>query len=479
MPAKAGTTKGSQARAVQWVVVLGDFGRSPRMQYHAASLARQPETEVHVVAYGGSSPLDELQQARNVHIKTLPEPPRALKKLPRLLQLAFKVLHQLFWLLWTVLGQLPRPRNILLQTPPAIPTMAICWLAARWHRATLVIDWHNYGYTIMALTYGPQHPLVRLARAWERSWGRARGARHFCVTAAMQQDLRAKWGIEAAVLYDRPPARFRRTEVADVHALFRRLGTSLEQPRHHDFLTAAARGSSEHANGGRAQAGPEVTAMTTNGLGSFYLAFDPLGGQAAGPQLRPDRPAVVVSSTSWTPDEDFGVLLDAAVEYDRLAAAPGSGLPNLLLLITGRGPQRDMYLERVAGLTFRHVAVRSLWLEAADYPLLLGAADVGVSLHASSSGLDLPMKIVDMFGSGLPVCALAYGCISELVADGETGLLFSDAQQLGTQLAQLLAGFPGRPSELLVGLAERVRSREQALRWDENWDRVAGPVLGY
>lgn len=54
-----------------------------------------------------------------------------------------------------------RPHAAAVQLPPALPTMLVCWLAAKRHRARLVFDWHNFAYSLMALGLGRRHPLVR------------------------------------------------------------------------------------------------------------------------------------------------------------------------------------------------------------------------------------------------------------------------------------------------------------------------------
>ena len=97
------------------------------------------------------------------------------------------------------------------------------------------------------------------------------------------------------------------------------------------------------------------------------------------PSLRPDRTALLLSSTSWTADEDFGMLIDGLGMYERMAkndnaSGEQGGLPKVLMIVTGKGPLRDMYMSRIEELQKDWGWVRciSLWLDAADYPLLLG-----------------------------------------------------------------------------------------------------------
>lgn len=305
---------------------------------------------------------------------------------------------------------IPAPTAVLVQNPPSIPALAAAWLACRLRGARLIIDWHNFGYTVLAQSKGWSllHPLVVVAYAYEAVFARL-GDAHLCVTHAMAAWMQRQWGIHALPLHDMAPAFFKPPLAAAVHELLTRMPP----------LASVPSTPPQHAS----------TLLTQQGDDGHV-------------RWRNDRPAMLISSTSWTPDEDFGILLEALQTYDAAAEGRRGSLPPLLVVVTGKGPQKDMYLRRIDELQLSRVHVVTAWLEASDYPTMVGAADLGVCLHTSTSGLDLPMKVVDMFGAGVPVAAVHFPCLHELVHDGENGMVFRDAGALAEQLQAVFEGFP-------------------------------------
>lgn len=178
------------------------------------------------------------------------------------------------------------------------------------------------------------------------------------------------------MLYDRPPARFKQLDWSAKHELLQRLKLSYKEFK-------------DWAN-------KECTRITD---------YNPIEKRV---KEKPSRPAFIVSSTSWTEDEDFSILLTALDNYEQICSKKSSNLPNIVCIITGRGPLKEYYANEIKNKIWRCVEIVLPWLESEDYPKLLGTCDLGISLHKSSSNLDLPMKIVDMYGCCLPVCALRY-----------------------------------------------------------------------
>ncbi|KAH7883984.1 glycosyltransferase family 33 protein, partial [Phlebopus sp. FC_14] len=483
------------------ILVLGDVGRSPRMMYHAESFAKL-EFSTYLIGYQGklwacpralgSKPVPSLISLPHVRFCYLPEPPSVVAKLPFVLGAPLKITHQIFFILYTLMFVIPQPPEfIMVQNPPSIPTLALVWLVSRIRASKVIIDWHNLGYSILALKLGNTHPFVRIAKRFEAMFGCSAYA-HIFVTRAMQEHLVGQWNLKGhkAVLHDRPPSHFHRCSAPEVHELFLRLGPLLNSPSLRNFLPQPNT--------------PFTTQFTTTTIAPSHkpLFISPSSPYANinMPELRSDRVALLVSSTSWTPDEDFSILLDALKLYDTRAkevqihrSGVKGKLPRIWVVITGKGPLKVKYMAEVEQLQkkWEYVRCSSLWLEAEDYPLLLGSADLGICLHSSSSNLDLPMKVVDMFGCGLPVCALDFACLPELVKDGQNGLIFKDAEQLAAHMETLLTSFPGslgleklraslqRTSQAHVSLP---RQHQECLDWEwgtwaDSWSRVVKPLV--
>jgi beta-1,4-mannosyltransferase len=399
-------------------VVLGDLGRSPRMQYHAEALAAH-RIDVDVVACAGSAPHAEIRAHPRITCHLLP--PARERSLPPVLLVplaAGRAVLQALRLVWVFLVVVRKPDVILVQTPPAVPTLLVTIVAARLRGARLVIDWHNLAWAVLALAVGRRNPLVALARWYERALARHADA-HLAVSDALAAELSARWHLgPVRVLRDRPAARFAPLAPDARRALRRRLA---------DTLGLAGR-----------------------------------------------EPALIVSPTSWTRDEDFDLLLDAVRRCEALVAA--RDFPDVLVLVTGRGARRARFEAAAGSLPGQRLHVRTLWLESDEYPRVLGAADLGLCLHRSASGLDLPMKIADMHGAGLPVCALDYGpCLDEMLLHEDTGLRFADSATLARQWVELLATFP-RATELLDRLRANV-DKARGTTWRQGWEAEARGVL--
>lgn len=294
-------------------------------------------------------------------------------------------------------------------------------------RTRLVVDWHNFGYSILALKLGDAHPLVKASRLYERTFSKFPYA-NFTVTDAMAKVLKTEYRIQDPVLtlHDRP---------ADLYQ-------PLSESRRLSFLQRYSL-TKEHFN-----------AIVDN------------------------KAKLLVSSTSWTADEDFGVLLDALCTYSATATSSGLHLPELVVVITGKGPQKQYYLEKIKDLrdsnVLQMVTIYTDWLSFEDYALLLGSADLGVSLHTSSSGVDLPMKVVDMFGAGLPVTGWSkFAAWPELVTENVNGRGFQSPEQLADILRDLFDPASKQLSRLKDGAI-----LESRRRWASEWDPIAGKLFG-
>ena len=79
-------------------------------------------------------------------------------------------------------------------SPASIPTLLIVWLVCRIRGAAFVIDWHNFGYTVLGMSLGAAHPLVRIATVYERALA-STADYHICVTDAMRRWLLEHWGV--------------------------------------------------------------------------------------------------------------------------------------------------------------------------------------------------------------------------------------------------------------------------------------------
>lgn len=313
------------------VVCLGEASRSPRSLLHARSLSRLGP--VKLLAYPPAPP-DLPPRLTFVPLSTYPD--ELPRRLPNFLYYAIKATWQainLFLLLFS--GS--RVDVVLCQNPPAIPTLFVCWLYCLVVRAKFVVDWHNYAHTIMALAHDETGLFVRTA-AWLEYYFGSKADAGFCVSQAMKNDLlqnhNIQWGyvliylcslpaafrsyhiqlflfrivFRCKLLYDCPPENFHPIAVDEKHLLFSKLSKdypifNFQISKKNNKMNENVTDEEKHLFLNQIESPMpdniiERTCITEKSIKNITT-------------MRSKRPGILFSSTSWTVDEDFMILLSA------------------------------------------------------------------------------------------------------------------------------------------------------------------------
>jgi beta-1,4-mannosyltransferase len=471
------------------VLVLGDIGRSPRMQYHSRSLAELKEIDqVSVVGYEGEKPVESLRSNPKVSFRYIKPLELSFLKKISVLKAIFKGLALLL-AIFQVLWSLPAYQLIIIQNPPGIPAVIVALLISAFNRSKVLIDWHNLGFSVYEISLGKSHFLVKLSYFLEKTIC-SLAHYHLCVSKALNAWLKVNFKVTATVLYDRPGA------------FVTKYNFSLED-RHNLLLKLQL---TEKELFGKMDEELLKKASPSAGVEETIQSFKLVNNNQILPRTT-NRIALIISSTSWTADEDFSILLTAMENIETFlqqrrsasSSSPPLYFERIVCVITGKGELKSYYEQRMDTFNQKShfIKMKTRWLEFADYPKLLFCSNVGISLHTSTSGLDLPMKVLDMFGSSLPVLAKDFPTISELVQVKKNGFIFQNENDL-TALIQQLFFFTARKDQLKQkkkgakaseGSQEEEEEEEsselekmrdfcgQLESWEVNWNKVMKPIV--
>lgn len=310
------------------VFVLGDSGRSPRMQFHTWSLSNlEIVDQVILIGYSGEKLMKDINSNKVIDYRIdINVISYWLQYLPKfyLIQIFFKsiiLMVYIMLILWSF-----TPFDVLLiQNPPATPIFAaVLFLKTITFGLfniqgsnKIILDWHNLGYSMFPswrqptevskdgmLVIPKQSLFIRLARMIEIYLARLLVHQHICVSNSMQSFLQSHHQFKnVKVLHDKP---FKKTcnssSLENKHQLLEKYKLTWEELK---FPNIQYEGTIH-----------TYYANKTNKI-----------------ELHRDPPFVIVSSTSWTPDEDFDMLLESILQVDKALRETTS--QTCLVIITG------------------------------------------------------------------------------------------------------------------------------------------------
>jgi beta-1,4-mannosyltransferase len=412
----------SQSQKKIGIFVIGDIGRSPRMVNHAVEFSNIPGKSVEIVGLMETELPAQLKKS-NITVLNLPTfYLRLIKLLPSIVYLVLRMAIEFLMLIYVLFfKRFGKYELIFVQNPPAIPLLPALFFYKVAFGIPVHVDVHNFGYTLFQTT---NKRLLAIMKALEIFFIRITSSKIYTVSRKMKQVVETTWRAKnVSVLYDQPNHRvFNKFSLTETHQFLLQI----------EELKVSA----------------NETVATVKGNNSIIE--------------KSSSNLLFIVSSSWSADDNFPLLINAMALYQRVQTQN----VNLIFVFTGTGPLKSHYASILKSLQFKNIKIILQWFKTEDYPKIVACADYGISLHDSTSGCDLPIKILDYFGCEVPAIAYYYTeTISELVVPFENGFLFTTEQDLCDIFTKIVS----------PGLSTKWKFSQKT--WEKEWNGVVRPGI--
>ena len=172
----------------------------------------------------------------------------------------------------------------------------------------------------------------------------------------------------------------------------------------------------------------------------------------------PDDCRIAVTSARFVPEKGHRCLTEAAVELT-------AKYPDMYFLWLGDGPLRKDVEERIKELKLDGRIVLTGHLD--DFTLEMLGADLMVHPSTSES---FGISLLDGMRAKIPVAASSVGGIVEVVADGETGVLFEPGKP--EAIVRAVAGLLDAPATMQKYAEAGYRRWQELFTFEKMIDRI-------
>lgn len=122
---------------------------------------------------------------------------------------------------------------------------------------------------------------------------------------------------------------------------------------------------------------------------------------------------------------------DRMSQFLSIAKSMDSITPGPVALAVFCGGKVKVGIEKACeNQNFRHLRLYIFSMNSEIYWNILGVSDLGICFNGSLAGLDISPHLLELAASGIPILAFKFGCVSEVVKNGENGFLFRTDEDL-------------------------------------------------